>query len=56
MMSNVYIFARQLDYFLWSVVAVTFVLSGYYEESKPVTEFIEADATAERFPAEPVAG
>lgn len=55
MMSNVYIFARQLDYFLWSVVAATFVLSGYYEEPKPVNEFIEADTTSEAFRAEPVA-
>jgi len=44
MMSNVYIFARQLDYLLWSVVAATFVLAGYYDEPTPAVEFIDAES------------
>jgi O-antigen ligase len=56
MMSNVFIFARQLDYLLWSVVAATFVLSGYYEEDEPAAAYIDTDAEAAPFRAETVAG
>jgi len=48
MMSNVFIFARQLDYFLWSVVAATYVLSGYYEEKKPKVDYIDSDSVGNR--------
>jgi O-antigen ligase len=52
MMSNVFIFARQLDYFLWSVVASTFVLAGYYDEPKRAEEFIENEPVREPLRAE----
>jgi O-antigen ligase len=52
MMSNVYIFARQLDYFLWSVVASTFVLAGNYDEPKSDEEFIENEPVREPLRAE----
>jgi O-antigen ligase len=52
MMSNVFIFARQLDYFLWSVVAATYVLSGYYEDRKPKADYIDAEPL-EKTPQQP---
>lgn len=48
MMSNVFIFARQLDYLLWSTVAATFVLSGYYDKPEQAQDYIDAEAVSER--------
>src|SRR6185312_15844453 len=45
MMSNVFIFARQLDYFFWSVVASIFVLAGYYDEPQPALDFIDVEGS-----------